>query len=70
MRYSRVCTLTPGHAMTLDASLVGYQTRWFEHRLDARWAMAYAAALDDMQPFVAKDFAEALLDGGSGEPAS
>ncbi len=36
--------------MTLDASLVGYRTRWFEHRLDARWSMAYAAALDDVQP--------------------
>jgi acyl dehydratase len=36
--------------MSLDASLVGYQTRWFEHRLDTRWSMAYAAALDDVQP--------------------
>ena len=60
MRYSRVCTLTPGHAMTLDASLVGYQTRWFEHRLDARWAMAYAAALDDMQPCYFDDTTTAL----------
>lgn len=46
--------------MTLDASLVGYQTRWFEHRLDARWAMAYAAALDDVRPCYFDDTAGAL----------
>ncbi|MEQ8661288.1 MAG: MaoC/PaaZ C-terminal domain-containing protein [Gammaproteobacteria bacterium] len=34
--------------MTLDASLVGYTTRWFEHRLDTRWSMAYAAALGEV----------------------
>ncbi|MCB1748506.1 MAG: MaoC family dehydratase N-terminal domain-containing protein [Gammaproteobacteria bacterium] len=31
--------------MTLDATLVGHTTRAFEHDLDARWAMAYAASL-------------------------
>lgn len=29
--------------------LVGYTTPWHEHELDARWAMAYAAALGDLR---------------------
>ncbi|MGE0484099.1 MAG: MaoC/PaaZ C-terminal domain-containing protein [Gammaproteobacteria bacterium] len=33
--------------MALDAGLVGYTTRAFEHALDVRWAMAYAASLGD-----------------------
>jgi hypothetical protein len=36
--------------MALDAGLVGYTTRAFEHVLDARWAMAYAASLGDSAP--------------------
>ncbi|MEQ8493732.1 MAG: MaoC family dehydratase N-terminal domain-containing protein, partial [Gammaproteobacteria bacterium] len=36
--------------MPLDAAIVGYTTRWFEHDLDTRWSMAYAAALDDVHP--------------------
>ncbi len=33
--------------MPLDTQMVGQQTEQFEHQVDARWLMAYAAGLDD-----------------------
>ena len=33
--------------MPLDTQIVGQQTEQFEHQVDARWLMAYAAGLDD-----------------------
>ena len=36
--------------MPLDTSMIGEQTRTFEHHVDARWLMAYAAGLGDMNP--------------------
>lgn len=36
--------------MSLDADLVGFTTPEFEHDLDARWSMAYAAGLGDTGP--------------------
>jgi hypothetical protein len=42
------------------AALVGYRTAWYEHQLDSRWAMAYAAGLGDMRP--------AYFDNTDGRP--
>ena len=36
--------------MPLNTATVGGQSQPFEHRIDARWTMAYAAALDDLLP--------------------
>lgn len=36
--------------MPLSAEIVGLQTESFEHRVDARWLMAYAAGLGDLSP--------------------
>lgn len=36
--------------MPLNTATVGGQTQVFSHRVDARWTMAYAAALDDLLP--------------------
>jgi acyl dehydratase len=34
----------------LNAAVVGAQSRLFEHKADARWLMAYAAGLGDLNP--------------------
>jgi len=36
--------------MPLNTATVGGQSQPFPHRIDARWTMAYAAALDDLLP--------------------
>lgn len=36
--------------MPLDTRMVGESTRPFSHDVDARWIMAYAAGLDDLNP--------------------
>ena len=36
--------------MPLSAEIVGRKTEPFEHRVDARWLMAYAAGLEDVSP--------------------
>ena len=36
--------------MPLNTSTVGGQSREFDHQVDARWVMAYAAALNDLLP--------------------
>ena len=36
--------------MSLSADIVGYQGSVFQHTLDERWSMAYAASLNDMAP--------------------
>lgn len=36
--------------MPLNTATVGGQSQPFCHQIDARWTMAYAAALDDLQP--------------------
>jgi acyl dehydratase len=36
--------------MPLSTAIVGQQTRAFEHHVDARWIMAYAAGLSDLNP--------------------
>ena len=36
--------------MPLDARMVGASTRSFTHDVDARWIMAYAAGLEDLNP--------------------
>ena len=36
--------------MPLSTGIVGRQTATFEHRVDARWLMAYAAGLADLSP--------------------
>lgn len=36
--------------MPLDTRMVGESTRAFSHEVDARWIMAYAAALNDLNP--------------------
>ncbi|MEX2481309.1 MAG: MaoC family dehydratase N-terminal domain-containing protein, partial [Gammaproteobacteria bacterium] len=37
------------HSELNGRNLVGYTTPWYEHELDARWSMAYAAALGDLR---------------------
>ena len=36
--------------MPLDTSMIGQSTETFEHDVDARWLMAYAAGLGDINP--------------------
>ena len=36
--------------MPLNTATVGGESKPFSHRIDARWTMAYAAALDDLLP--------------------
>lgn len=36
--------------MPLDTEMVGASTRSFSHEVDARWVMAYAAGLEDLNP--------------------
>ena len=36
--------------MPLDSSMLGQSTRTFTHQVDARWLMAYAAGIGDLNP--------------------
>ena len=37
--------------MPLSTQTIGTQTQTFEHQVDARWLMAYAASLSDLNPY-------------------
>lgn len=37
--------------MPLSTQTIGTQTQTFEHQVDARWLMAYAASLGDLNPY-------------------
>ncbi|HCD28046.1 MAG TPA: hypothetical protein DER02_11025 [Gammaproteobacteria bacterium] len=47
--------------MPLNSAMVGRSTDWFEHHVDARWTMAYAASLRDFNPLYLDTDAQAVI---------